>query len=67
MSDTCDIDSIVNSAIDEFKERIKELEASEEPGDMIHEIADGRVPIYTNQLLEVALSDLTLATLEPEL
>jgi hypothetical protein len=34
--------------------------------DLIHEIADGRVPIYTNQLLEVAQSNMRLAVDEPE-
>lgn len=35
--------------------------------DVIHEIADSSVPVYTGELLELANDDNTLATDEPEL
>src|SRR5437879_2778210 len=33
-----------------------------EPHDVIHEIADGCVPLYTSQLLRLAVEDIELAT-----
>ena len=36
-------------------------------GDMAHEITDGMVPVYTADLLRLALDDLWLASTEPEL
>jgi len=38
-----------------------------EPHDVIHEIADGCVPLYTSQLLSLAVEDIELATATPEL
>ncbi len=35
-------------------------------GDIIHEIADGCVPVYTYDILECAMNDNSLATDEPE-
>jgi hypothetical protein len=35
--------------------------------DVIHEIADGLVPVYTSELLELACADNSLGTEEPEL
>jgi len=38
-----------------------------EPGDVIHEIADGWTPLYTSDLMELAADNIRLATDEPEL
>lgn len=56
----------MESAIDDLKDRINDSSERDEPEDIIHQIADSRVPIYKNELLEVAKSDLRLATTEPE-
>ena len=34
--------------------------------DMIHEVADNNVPIYYNELFEVCMSDISMATETPE-
>jgi|GEM_PF-3341164 len=39
----------------------------DEPHDLIHEIADGCVPVYTSQLLSLAAGCNELATATPEL
>lgn len=56
----------MESAIDDLKDRINDTGGTDEPEEIIHQVADSRVPIYTNELLEVALSDLRLATNESE-
>ena len=35
--------------------------------DMIHEVADNNIPIYNTQLLEVCMSDISMATETPEI
>jgi len=35
--------------------------------DMLHEVADNNVPIYYTQLLEVCMSDISMATDTPEI
>lgn len=39
----------------------------DEPHDVIHEIADGTVPVYPSDLLALACEDVALATDSPEL
>src|SRR4051794_33982168 len=39
----------------------------DEPNDVIHEIADGSVPVYTSDLLRLAAESNELATVTPEL
>lgn len=39
----------------------------DEPHDVIHEIADGSVPVYTSELLRLAAESNELATATPEL
>lgn len=39
----------------------------DEPHDVIHEIADGSVPVYTSDLLQLAAESNELATATPEL
>jgi len=66
---------LLYQAKQEMIERLNEMDADElqtmidndEPHDMIFEIADNNVPIYTADILEMALCDLYLATEEPEL
>lgn len=36
------------------------------PDDMLHEMADSQVPIYTSDLMDLAASDIDLATTTPE-
>ena len=54
-------------AIEELYDRLKELEEGEELSDLIHEVADSWVPIYTFDLLSVASSCIYLAVEEPEI
>ena len=42
-------------------------DTSEDCGDIAHEIVDGMVPVYTADLLRLALDDLWLASTEPEI
>lgn len=48
-------------------EQIEEGNDPEEAYDIIIELADGCVPIYTADLLEAALENLRLATEQPEI
>ena len=60
---------LVEWALWELKEAVQEMEQSwerQELGRLVHEIIDGRVPIYTGELLEVALSNFRVATNYPE-
>lgn len=63
------IQILANSAIEDFKDRLANGEWTTEDNayDLIHEIADSHVPTYNYELLEVAMSNLWLATTEPEL
>jgi hypothetical protein len=59
------LQDILDSAREELKEYAQgEIE---EISDAIHEIADGQVPVYTSDLMELAAEDIALATREPEL
>lgn len=55
-----------NELRDRWNEYREDFDAGCE-GDVIHEVADGHVPCYTSQLLELANDDNSLATDEPEL
>ena len=59
----------IDMAIDELKDYALEepREFAHDPGDRIHEIADGCVPVYHSDLLEIAADDNDMATNEPEL
>lgn len=57
----------VKSAIDELKEWIIENPDEYEPHDVISELADSYVPVYTNQLLEWSMENFELATNIPEI
>jgi hypothetical protein len=66
------LSALLASAREDLRERWTQYRdefgpQQDEPSDVIHEIADGAVPVYTRQLLELALDDLSLATDEPEL
>jgi len=62
------IHSLVNDAIEDFKICISNGECTSEwdSYDLINEIAARHVPVYNYDLLEVAMSNLRLATTEPE-
>ena len=58
------LQELVDGAIDELKDQAPE---ARDIGDLIHEIADWWVPIYTHTILEVASRRIRLAFEEPEL
>ena len=59
---------ILNDAADELRDQWSDLSHRERRDlDVIHEIADSNVPIYTSDLLEVAAADISMACNEPEL
>jgi hypothetical protein len=61
---------IEKSAREELRDRWENYREDFEGGcesDVIHEIADSSVPVYTSQLLDLAAEDNCLATDEPEL
>ena len=67
---TTTIYDLEQGAINDLEERLqRDLEHDQESelSDLIYEVADSRVPIYHYKLLEVAQSNLYLATCEPEL
>ncbi len=52
---------------EEVRERAGELRADAYPEDILAEIVDSSVPIYTSDLMDIAADNLDMATLEPEL
>ena len=65
MSETLwDREQMVRSIV---QEEAKELLEDPYPEDRITEIVDGSVPIYTNDLLDIAADNMNMAVLEPEL
>ena len=61
---------ILASARDDLKERWTDYRDEFDGGcesDVIHEVADGHVPVYTYDILALAAEDNGLATAEPEL
>lgn len=62
------IENLIKMAIENLSEYDSGiLEGTDDLGDVIHEIADGTVPIYTHDILECATNDNSLATDVPEL
>ena len=61
------LEDIIEDAIDTLKVDYEGYLDSDEPHDAIHEIADGAVPVYTGDLMELAANNLELATNTPEL
>jgi len=59
------IDNLLQEVETEFLERLKEY--GEDPQDIIHEVADSSIPVYTRDILELCLSDMSLFTDQPEL
>jgi hypothetical protein len=58
---------IVEDAKCELREWRDDHPDDDEPHDVIHEIADGSVPVYTAELLRLAADNIHLAVDEPEL
>ena len=59
-----DLDDIIEMAIKELRETMKE---GGNLDDAIHEIADSSVPVYTRDLMQLAVDNIGLATTEPDL
>jgi len=66
------LSDVIGDALDELRDRWTHYRdefgpRADEPHDVIHEIADGAVPVYTSDLLALACEDNGLATDAPEL
>ena len=64
------LDEIIAVAKAELRDRFENYSDefdSGEPHDVIHEIADSSVPVYTADLMRLAAEDIDLAVSEPEL
>ena len=61
------LNELVEDSIAYLLERLEEKEKYEYVGDIIHEVADSYVPVYTSQLLDLASKNLELATNVPDL
>ena len=55
---------IIEDAKNELQQQWKEAEY---PEDLVHEIADSSIPIYYNEIAEIAKSDISLMLDEPEI
>lgn len=60
------MDEIIKAAEEELEERLRDY-PDEDVHDVIHEIADSHVPVYTADIIDCAADDNSLATDEPEL
>ena len=59
---------ILKDAEEELREEWENMDTVQKRDlDIVHEIADSNVPIYTSDLLDVAADNLYMATNEPEL
>jgi len=63
------IQKLRKDSVELFKSRLNEIWASDQDtvSDIIHEVADNIIPVYTREILEVALSNLDLACSKSEL
>lgn len=61
------LSDLLDDARKELREYWEENPKETEPHDRIHEIADGSVPVYTYDILQLAADNIDLATNEPEL
>lgn len=61
------LQSIIDDAIEEFNDFLKENPEVREPHDQIFEIADSSVPVYTHDLMQLAAENNDLATTEPDI
>ena len=53
-------EDLIERAIDELQDRLKEEEKGYEPDDIIAEVADNNIPIYTYDLLQYASNNFDL-------
>jgi len=60
------IEELKQDLLEELNDRKDEILGSEYPEDIIHEIVDSHVPVYTQSILKVVMSDLDLAFIVPE-
>ena len=62
-----DYEQLLSNVREEVRERLAEDGWTDEPHDIISEIADGSVPVYTYALMQLGADNLGLATSAPEL
>lgn len=60
------IRELVDDAIKYLNDRLEEKEKYDYVGDIIHEVADSYVPIYTHDLIKIASSSIDLVVNEPD-
>jgi len=58
--------TITKDAKEELRERLDDDPEMTYPEDVVSEIADGAVPIYTADLMDLAANNIDLAVMEPE-
>ncbi|KKL55215.1 hypothetical protein LCGC14_2257610, partial [marine sediment metagenome] len=58
---------IIDIARDELREQCKDSPDFDPTDEAIHEIANGAVPVYISDLMEMAVNDIDLAMATPEL
>jgi len=61
------LNTLVENATIDFKERLQDQSESTEVGDIIHQVADANVPVVYNDLIDVAYHDRFLIMEEPKL
>lgn len=61
-----DLQELIDDACQELQDWMNDNQG-DSPDDQIPEIADSSVPVYYGDLLDLAQSDISLATTEPEL
>ena len=64
---TLTLHDIKKQTREEIADCIQEKDVGEYPEDRINEIVDSNMPIYTYEILQVALRDIDLAVIEPEI
>ena len=64
MSNKTTMHELEKNLIDELNDNKKEILEREYPSDLIHEYADGWIPVYNSDLIEALSSDHTLANVD---
>lgn len=59
--------SVRSGAIKELRERLKGDDWTDEPHDIVHEVADSHVPVYSSELAEVLADEPGIGCRELEL
>tara|TARA_R100000234_G_C4923812_1_gene145386 strand:+ start:342 stop:656 length:315 start_codon:yes stop_codon:yes gene_type:complete len=66
MTDKKTMHQLEKNLIDELNDNKKEILEHEYPSDLIHEYADGWIPVYNIGLIETLLSDPSLAYVDDD-